>query len=192
MKLYLVRHGQTTGDLEDRFGGDYEDSLTPHGRAQVCRRAKSLQQLGIKAIISSPRIRAQQSAGIIGRALGLPVLVMHDWRERNFYGALTGMTKKEAQEKHPALVSLTSSYKNTLPNSEAYEPFKKRILAVFKRTLGLRHDPVLVVAHGGPLTCIARELLGKEIKVHDCAMLTLDVTETGAQLIAMDKAEFKK
>lgn len=192
MKLYLVRHGQTTGDLEDRFGGDYEDALTDYGKDQVRRRAKSLQRLGLKAIISSPRIRAQQSAHIIGRALGLPVVVMHDWRERNFYGTLTGMTKKEAQAKHPDLVPLTSSYQNALPRGEKYEPFKKRILNVLKRTIGLRKDPLLVVAHGGPLTCIARELLGKEIKVHDCAMLTLDVTETGVQLLAMDKAEFKK
>ena len=31
MKIYLIRHGETTSDIEDRFGGDYDDHLTSHG-----------------------------------------------------------------------------------------------------------------------------------------------------------------
>ena len=34
MNIYLVRHGQTTGDLENRYGGDYDDHLTELGKQQ--------------------------------------------------------------------------------------------------------------------------------------------------------------
>ena len=30
----MCRHGQTTGDIEDRYGGDYDDHLTEVGKQQ--------------------------------------------------------------------------------------------------------------------------------------------------------------
>ena len=35
MKIYLIRHGETTGDIEDRYGGDYDDHLSKNGKQQV-------------------------------------------------------------------------------------------------------------------------------------------------------------
>lgn len=35
MKIYLVRHGETTGDVEDRYGGWYDDHLTDRGKEQL-------------------------------------------------------------------------------------------------------------------------------------------------------------
>ncbi|MBI4146867.1 histidine phosphatase family protein [Candidatus Woesearchaeota archaeon] len=174
MIIYFMRHGETTGDVENRYGGDYDDHLTLKGRKQTDNLAKKLLDMKIKKIISSPRKRAQQSAQIIARRLGLPAQVVKTWRERNFYGTLTGMKKEEAQQKHPELAALTQSYKNNLPKAETYNSFKKRILDAFAHTKTLNTDTVLVVAHSGPITCIARELLGKELKIHDCGLIKVD------------------
>lgn len=35
MKIYLIRHGQTTGDVEDRYGGAYNDELSAKGKVQT-------------------------------------------------------------------------------------------------------------------------------------------------------------
>ncbi len=35
MKLIFIRHGETTGDVEDRYGGDYDDNLTAKGHEQA-------------------------------------------------------------------------------------------------------------------------------------------------------------
>lgn len=35
MKIYLIRHGQTTGDVEDRYGGAYDDELTDKGKNEA-------------------------------------------------------------------------------------------------------------------------------------------------------------
>ena len=187
-----MRHGQTTGDVEDRYGGDYEDSLTAKGRKQVNSAAKNLVGKGIKAVFVSPRIRAQQSAKIVARKLGLPVKVVNNWRERNFYGILTGMIKKEAQQKNPELVELVQSYKNTLPKGEKYDVFKKRILKELDNLRKQPFDTVLVVTHGGPITCIGRELLGKEFKVHDCGILKLEIENGKLNPSELDRIEIKK
>ena len=62
--LYLVRHGQAGGD-------DDESSLTDHGREQAARTAARLAASGVTAIHHSPLRRAAETAGIIGRALGV-------------------------------------------------------------------------------------------------------------------------
>ncbi len=187
-----MRHGETTGDIEQRFGGDYDDSLTAKGKHQAQKRAKTFKHLGIRAVISSPRKRAQESAKLVAKALGMPYHVVNNWKERNFYGPLTGMTRADAQAKHPELVKLVTSHMSKLPQSEGYDTFKKRILEVFSKTQAMNNDPVVIVTHGGPITCIARELLGKEVKVHDCGFLKLSVDATGVKLEAMESVEFKK
>lgn len=34
MKIYLIRHGESTSDVENRYGGTYNDHLTQKGKAQ--------------------------------------------------------------------------------------------------------------------------------------------------------------
>jgi hypothetical protein len=46
MKIYLIRHGETTGDVEGRYGGDFDDSLS-------------------KAIFFSDSLNACSSSGIL-------------------------------------------------------------------------------------------------------------------------------
>lgn len=35
MNIYLIRHGQTTGDIENRYGGSYDDELSSEGEIQA-------------------------------------------------------------------------------------------------------------------------------------------------------------
>ena len=35
VKIYLIRHGETTGDVEDRYGGAYDDHLSEKEKAQA-------------------------------------------------------------------------------------------------------------------------------------------------------------
>jgi len=101
MKIFLCRHGQTTGDVEDRFGGDYEDHLTEEGKNQAQFLAEKLAGKDLEIIFTSPRIRALETSEILKSVLGTEVLVLEDIRERNHYGILTGMIRSEAQENFP-------------------------------------------------------------------------------------------
>src|SRR5262245_32841169 len=112
MKIYLIRHGQTTGDLEDRYGGSYDDHLTKKGQEQIRAKAQRLHGKSIEIIFSSPLIRTKETAEIIRTDVEVPIEYVDGLRERH-YGILTGLTKEEAKQKYPEAVKLHEDYKNT-------------------------------------------------------------------------------
>jgi len=73
MNLYLLRHGIATAGDESGIESDSERPLTPKGIKRMRKSAKGLQHLGIAfdAILTSPLIRARQTAEIVAEALGL-------------------------------------------------------------------------------------------------------------------------
>jgi broad specificity phosphatase PhoE len=157
MKILLVRHGETTGDIEDRYGGAYDDHLTEKGRQQLQQTAEQLEGRKIDVIFVSNLIRARESADIINEKLGTHVEVMDGLRERN-YGVLGGLTKSEAIEKYPEAVEAHKDPANTDPEGESQIDFTERVLSTFTSIKESDHDVVAVVSHGGPIKQIMRHL----------------------------------
>lgn len=177
MKIFLIRHGQTTGDLEDRYGGDYDDHLSEEGQTQAEQLARSLRKKGIQIIFASPLIRARETARILQTRLDCEVKTIDNLRERNQYGVLTGLIKSEAQQQYPKLVEEVKDYRNTIQGAEPYEQFKERIEQVWNELLESPEQTIAVVAHGGPIRVIFRESLKSgEINISDCAYAELDYT----------------
>jgi len=78
MKLYFVRHGKAqTGDGRMQ---DHDRPLTPTGVARLETEAAVLARLGLKldTLYSSPRVRARQTAEIIGKALDQAVEIREE------------------------------------------------------------------------------------------------------------------
>ena len=74
--ILLVRHGQTTYNLEGRLPGQLPGvALTDEGRRQAQRAAVALAGLPLSAVIASPLERARETAEIIARGWALPVNV---------------------------------------------------------------------------------------------------------------------
>ncbi|MGZ3677217.1 MAG: histidine phosphatase family protein [Ktedonobacterales bacterium] len=72
--ILLVRHGQTTFNVEGRLPGQLPGvALTDEGRSQAQRAAVALSGLPLSTVISSPLERACETAEIIGRGWALPV-----------------------------------------------------------------------------------------------------------------------
>ena len=73
MNLYLLRHGIAVAGDEPGFESDSERPLTPKGIKRMRRAAKGLRRLeiGFDAILTSPLIRARQTAEIVAEALSL-------------------------------------------------------------------------------------------------------------------------
>jgi len=175
MKVYLCRHGETTGDVEGRYGGDYEDHLTDKGKKQSVKLANELVGRGIEIIYTSPRIRARETAKILQERLNCPVELEEGIRERNHYGILTGMVKSEAQKRYPKLVELLRDHRNTIEGAEAYRPFLKRVSLALDKLTKSDHKTITIVTHGGPIRVIFREILKKgEIDIEDCAFAELE------------------
>ena len=193
MKIYLIRHGESTGDIEDRFGGDYDDHLTKKGKAQAGELAKQLQDQKIEIIFVSPRIRARETAEEIKKVLNVPIEVVEDLRERNNYGVLTGLTKIEAKEKYPVdfeKISKDKTY-HTVSGSESYEEIKKRAITVFNKILLKNNKIIAIISHGGIISTYVREVLarGKNIKLGDCAILQIVKDNKRLTLNCLERAE---
>lgn len=177
MKIIFIRHGQTTGDLEDRYGGDYDDHLSEKGRKQTEILPAELKDKGIKIIISSPLIRARETAEIVS-GLGCPIIIEPNFRERNQYGVLSGKIKSEAKRQFPDLVKKLKDRLNTIEGAESYEDFSKRIQKAFKNwTFNDKYSCLAVIWHGGPMRVLFRDILKRgEIKneIGDCGWVELE------------------
>lgn len=183
--IYLVRHGQTTGDVENRYGGDYDDRLTGFGQRQAKALAPELLDKGIEVIYTSPRIRARETSRILQNDLKVGVALMEDFRERNHYGILSGLTKAEAKKKYPKEVEKVKDYKTCATDGEEYADFEKRVRRAFKDLLKTKKKTVMVVTHGGVCRFVYREMLKKgEIELEDCSYSVLELTARGIKLIS--------
>lgn len=192
MKIYLIRHGQTTGDVEDRYGGDYDDSLTDEGELQAMKLVDKLKDTSIQAIICSPRIRTKQVAEILKSTISCDVMVMEDLRERNQYGVLTGKVKSEAKEQNPDLVERVKDYRNTIDGAESYEDFKRRVEKVFGEFTNVPHSTVAVITHGGIIRTIFREILkAGEIDVADCGYAILNKEGSEISIEKLDSIDYR-
>ena len=73
--LYVMRHGETELNVEDRMRGRSTAPLDDKGERQVSRGAQWLKDKGIALVISSPVERSLESATEVARILGVPVEV---------------------------------------------------------------------------------------------------------------------
>lgn len=182
MKIFFIRHGETTGDIENRYGGDYDDHLSLKGQKQSSGLASVLKDKGIEVIYTSSLIRAQETSGIIAQTTKSKIEVMPLLRERNQYGILTGMKKEEALKSHPELVELLKDRLNTIEGAESYEAFSQRIINAFEKvTNDTTHKIIAIVSHGGPLRVLFRDILkwGELKDIGDCAFVELEKNEKG-------------
>lgn len=193
MKIYLIRHGQTTGDIENRYGGSYDDHLSDEGQVQAHELAEKLANSGIQIILCSPLIRAQETAKIVNTKLNCEIKTVESLRERNQNAILSGMTRDEAKEKHPELVEQVKDYKNTIPGAESYEDFVERIKKAFMEiSNATNYSTIGIVTHGGPIRVVFREILkDREIDIADCAYVILNLEGQTLTLEARDGIEYK-
>lgn len=150
MKIYLIRHGETTSDVENRYGGSYDDHLTTLGHEQLEETAKQLKYKDIQIIFSSKLIRAKESTEIINVEINVPVQIFDGIEERGS-GILAGLTRTEAVEKYPEVVTAQKNPEYTVPEGESLIHFQERTLTAFKEVFAKDYKTVAIVSHGGPI-----------------------------------------
>ena len=102
-KLVLVRHGQSTWNLENRFTGWTDVDLSELGRAEAIEAGNLLREGGYDFDIAYTSVlkRAIKTLGIIQDVMDLnwiPVVRAWQLNERH-YGSLQGLNKAETAEK---------------------------------------------------------------------------------------------
>ncbi|MDF1597163.1 MAG: 2,3-diphosphoglycerate-dependent phosphoglycerate mutase [Acidimicrobiia bacterium] len=102
--LALLRHGQSTWNLENRFTGWTDVGLTEQGRQEAVEAGRLMSEAGLAfdVVHTSVQIRAISTANLTLEEMGLLWLpVKRHWRlNERHYGALQGLNKKETAERH--------------------------------------------------------------------------------------------
>lgn len=97
MHLYLVRHGETHGMAEQRYG---DFALNERGQDQARRLAQQLADAPLTHAYSSPLQRAIQTSQIILSGRNVPLTPLEDLCEADI-GVFDGLTRAQAQERYP-------------------------------------------------------------------------------------------
>jgi len=161
-KLYLIRHGQSAGNAEGRFGGHSPTPLSKLGFAQAKVTAKALAKENITAIYSSDLLRAVQTAEPLAKMLELEIVTRTAFRERNV-GVLEGLTFDESKQEFPSdyYALVNRNIQHVITEGESYRHLLTRITAELRSILGKhRGERIAVFTHTGALCFMTLHLLG--------------------------------
>jgi broad specificity phosphatase PhoE len=161
-KLYLIRHGQSDGNAEGRFGGHGPTPLSNLGIQQAEATAKLLAKEGVNCIYSSDLLRAVQTAEPLSKLTGIPLISTSAFRERNV-GVLEGLTFDESKETFPkdyyALVS--RNVHHVITDGESYRHLLRRstteLWEILRTHIGGR---VAIFSHTGAICFLTLHLMG--------------------------------
>lgn len=173
MKLLLIRHGESQGNVSGQWQGWLDAPLTERGLGQAQRLARRLgrwsaeQSEPIAAVYSSTLARAHQTASILARRCGVPLVLDRRLRERHI-GELQGLTWPEVEARYPELAQ-TIRQRRTVPALPGGEtPFQlaervwQAVQEIITRNGHTRDESVAVVSHGGALNAYFSRLIGRD------------------------------
>jgi broad specificity phosphatase PhoE len=161
-RLYLVRHGQSAGNAEGRFGGHSATPLSDLGIEQARLTAEALAKEGIAAIYASDLHRTLQTAEPLSKLIDLPVIGTPAFRERHV-GVLEGLTFDESKIAHPqdyyALVN--RNIHHVITEGESYRHLLRRATGELRNILRTHQgEKVVVYSHTGVICFLTLHLIG--------------------------------
>jgi len=162
VQLILVRHAEPAESARGRCYGRLDLELSDRGRMQSERLATQLSAEPVAAVISSPRLRAFDTARAIAERHGLEVRVVDPLRELDF-GELEGCTYDEIAATRPELYAqwMRTPTAVRFPGGESFDDLRRRVAGAVSR-LREAYDGrlVLAVTHGGVVRAVLVDALG--------------------------------
>ncbi|MGC4193222.1 MAG: histidine phosphatase family protein [Thermomicrobiales bacterium] len=182
--LYLVRHGQTEGNAKHLFIGSTDIPLDPLGERQAIEVGNRFAAIPIDVLISSPMLRARQTAAEIARTTGKEPVVVEGLSEIDF-GIVEGLTIAQVLEQFPEMRAKMDDISNVdlqWPEGESRVTFNDRVLTSFLGILERYvNKTVAVVCHGGVIGSFVAQVEGGspsdfvKYAVQNCSVTHLEV-----------------
>src|ERR1041384_2715147 len=160
--VLLIRHGQSRGNAERRFGGHTATPLSARGHRQAEATARTLKSESITAIYSSDLARAMETARPLAKMTGLPVNGTNAFRERDV-GVMEGLTFEDAAQQHPEQYAalLRRDFDYVLMGGESYRQLLDRARQKLDDIIAdHRGGRIAVFSHTGTICILALHLMG--------------------------------
>ena len=158
-----LRHGATDWNRQGRFQGRTDNPLNDDGIAQAHAAAEKLRAVALGHVVSSPLLRAVQTAEIIANIASKSVTLEHGLIELDF-GSFEGQVVRELMIKNGK--NNAQGLVDMLPeDSEPWADVAARSLASVGQWLD-RHpqDEILFVCHDAVMQSMAQRLTGSFFK----------------------------
>ena len=160
--VLLVRHGQSKGNAERRFGGHTATPLSARGRKQAEATARALKSESLTAIYSSDLARAMETARPLSNLTRLPIYGTIAFRERSV-GVMEGLTFEDAAQQHPEQYAalLRRDFEHVLTGGESYRQLLDRAWQKLDEIIEQnRGGKIAVFSHTGTICILALHLMG--------------------------------
>lgn len=160
MLLYLIRHGESTYNAEERIQGQSDVPLSELGRRQGQAVAEALATMPIEAVYSSPLCRASDTARPIADRHGLPVCTDPRLMELNV-GVFANRLRSELADEYPTELAqwLGGDEDFVIPGGESRRQLTERGCEAIRSIVAMGHREAVIVTHGGLLSVTLRRLL---------------------------------
>ncbi len=157
-KIWLIRHGQTQGNMEHRYVGTVDEPLCPAGRDAIAELKDEVAYPAPARVFVSPMIRCRETAGILfpdAEQIVVPGMEECDFGEFEY-------KSYEEMNGYPAYQEWVDSGGTAgFPGGETMEAFGDRIGDAFERMVrqllnadAAEDGPVVLVCHGGSIMAI--------------------------------------
>jgi broad specificity phosphatase PhoE len=133
--LLIIRHGQTTWNIEHRLPGQLPGvALTDTGREQAARLAEALAVLPISNIITSPLERARETAEYIAQGRNLDLQFEPDLMDTDV-GNWAGKVIEDLSKNDPAWKAYVKDPTVAPEGVETFPQVQQRVVAAIERWL---------------------------------------------------------
>jgi broad specificity phosphatase PhoE len=152
MDLLLLCRAESEAVVQELVEGNRGWPLTEAGRRQGDLLGERLaRDYHVAALYSSPLDEAWETAGLVGRALGMPARPEPDLREMDG-GRLAGRPLEQVRSEMPGLFPPCGDIFSAFPDGESYADMHVRVVKAINGIVAAADDrPVAVVTHPGPI-----------------------------------------
>jgi alpha-ribazole phosphatase len=165
-RLVLIRHGETAS-TPGRYLGRTDLPLSVQGLRSAERLARRLRTISFSHCLSSPSMRAMETARMLVDGTGLTIEPDADLMEIDF-GRWEGLTFQEIAARDPLLVErwARGQMDFRFPEGEALADFWGRVGRARQRLVEKPGENGMVVAHAGVIRFLLCHFLGLDPRSH--------------------------
>jgi broad specificity phosphatase PhoE len=182
-RFILIRHGQTDWNVIGRYQGQADPPLNQRGLEQARHLAQELESVQLDRLVSSPLLRALQTAQVIAEHLNIPLQTEPRLREIH-QGDWQTRLRAEIEDLYPELFKAweTEPWQITPPGGESLQQVQERVFRAMDEILVRWPEQVVgIVAHRIPIALLKMRYQGLDPDI----IRTLDLPNTYFETVSL-------
>ena len=186
--FYLIRHGESQANAENRLCGHADWDLTELGYAQAKRTAALFDRIPVDAVLSSDLLRAFHTAQAVADRKNLPVTTDPGFREI-FVGPWESQLEADIIAQAPQVLAAWRKELKHLPGGESIRELYERVKAALDRAAAQYAGKSVVIAtHATPIRVLTCVLSGRPLE--DAAQIQPVSNASVTKLVCEDGVYF--